>query len=34
MEGRFFAGRMIRCAFFNEQRFDRKDYEPREDEAS
>ena len=34
MEGRFFAGRTIRCAFFNEQRFEAKDYTPRHDEAS
>ena len=32
MEGRFFGGRQIKCAFFNEARFDQRDYARTADE--
>lgn len=32
MEGRFFAGRQIRCAFFNETRFRNRDLVPQGDD--
>ena len=33
MEGRFFAGRQIQCAFYSERRYESRDLVPMEDEA-